>query len=84
MVAYLGYTFVAASVAVATRLLGGEYLFGLINLWESLCMGVLLVKTMKRVLLSQVQTFDKNSTKRNYILLFMAASRFRFSFGSEI
>lgn len=74
MVAYAGYTFVPASVAVATRLLG-DYVFGVITLWESFCMGVLLVKTTKRILISEVQSFDRYSTKRNYVLLFMAASQ---------
>ncbi|KAL0337721.1 UNVERIFIED_CONTAM: protein YIF1B [Sesamum calycinum] len=68
------YTFVGAAVIVAVRLLA-DYLFCVATLWESLCMGVLLVKTMKRILISEVQSFEKNSTKRNYILLFTAAAQ---------
>ncbi|KAL0305146.1 UNVERIFIED_CONTAM: hypothetical protein Sangu_3048300 [Sesamum angustifolium] len=74
MVAYAGYTFVGAAVIVAVRLLA-DYLFCVATLWESLCMGVLLVKTMKRILISEVQSFEKNSTKRNFILLFTAAAQ---------
>ncbi|KAL2227943.1 UNVERIFIED_CONTAM: Protein YIF1A [Sesamum indicum] len=74
MVAYAGYTFVGAAVIVAVRLLA-DFLFCVATLWESLCMGVLLVKTMKRILISEVQSFEKNSTKRNYILLFTAAAQ---------
>ncbi|KAG8367616.1 hypothetical protein BUALT_Bualt16G0090800 [Buddleja alternifolia] len=74
MVSYAGYTFVGAAVIVAVRAFG-DYLFSVVTLWESFCMGVLLVKTMKRILISEVQSFEKNSTRRNYILLLMAAAQ---------
>ncbi|KAK6126969.1 hypothetical protein DH2020_039288 [Rehmannia glutinosa] len=74
MVAYAGYTFVGAAVIVPIRL-SGDCLFIPVTLWQSFCNGVLLVKTMKRILISEVQCFDKNSTKRNYVLLFMAAAQ---------
>ncbi|GFP99880.1 protein yif1b, partial [Phtheirospermum japonicum] len=75
IVAYAGYTFVASAVIVAIRLSSIDCLFFVATLWESFCMGVLLVKTMKRILISEVQSFDKNSTKRNYVLLFMATAQ---------
>lgn len=74
MVAYAGYTYVAATVILGTRMFS-DYLSCAVTLWESLCMAVLMVKTMKRILISEVQSFEKNSTKRNYIMLFMAASQ---------
>lgn len=39
-------------------------------------MGVLLVKTMKRILVAEVPSFEKSqSTKRNYLLLFVAVAQ---------
>lgn len=74
MVAYAGYTFVMASLIVAFRLLW-DGLFCAATLWGSLCMGIFLVKTMKRILISEVRSFEKHSTKRNYLLLLMAFSQ---------
>ncbi|KAL3840663.1 hypothetical protein ACJIZ3_025254 [Penstemon smallii] len=74
IVSYAGYIFVPAAVIILIRLFS-DFLFCAIILWESFCMGVLLVKTMKRILISEVQSFEKNSTKRNYVLLFMATSQ---------
>ncbi|XP_051148546.1 uncharacterized protein LOC127263517 isoform X2 [Andrographis paniculata] len=74
IIAYSGYTFVGASVVLATRLFTSS-LYHAVALFESFCMGVFLVKTMKRILISEVQSFEKNSTKRNYVLLFMASAQ---------
>lgn len=85
VVAYAGYTFVGASEIVGTKTLFGYYINKssllimsvviISSLWASLCTGVLLVKTVKRILISEVQSLGNNnynSIKRNYVLLFMA------------
>ncbi|KAL3820081.1 hypothetical protein ACJIZ3_005986 [Penstemon smallii] len=56
IVSYACYIFVPATVIILI----------------SFCMGVLLMKTLKRMLILEVQSLEKNSTKRNYVLLFMA------------
>lgn len=87
VVAYAGYTFVGASEIVGTKTLFGYYINKssllimsvviISSLWASLCTGVLLVKTVKRILISEVQSLGNNcnSIKRNYVLLFMAVAQ---------
>lgn len=74
VVAYGGYTFIAACVIVLARIFW-DCIFLVITLWESFCMGVLLVKTMKRILMTEVRIVETDSTKRNYLLLFIAISQ---------
>ncbi|XP_016488271.1 uncharacterized protein LOC107808271 isoform X2 [Nicotiana tabacum] len=74
MVAYGGYIFVAASVILIARIIW-DYSFHLITFFECFCMGIFLIKTMKRILIAEVRSFEKHSTKRNYILLFIALSQ---------
>ncbi|XP_071912122.1 uncharacterized protein [Coffea arabica] len=75
LVAYGGYIFTAASVVIISRIIW-DHLFCAITLWESFCMGVFLVKTMKRILISEVKRVDyKHSSKRDYLLLSIAISQ---------
>ncbi|KAL7134507.1 hypothetical protein ABFS83_11G030800 [Erythranthe nasuta] len=84
VVSYAGYTFVGAAVVMAVRVFPhpvrwGNLLFCGATLWESFCMGVLLVKIVKRMLVFEVPIFDKqmcSTNKRNYVLLFVAAAQF--------
>ncbi|XP_021899389.1 protein YIF1B-like [Carica papaya] len=76
VVAYSGYTFVAVSVVLLGRILG-IYCFYFLIFWECLCMGTLLVKIMKRVLIAEVRRSEKHcySSKRNYLLLLVAIAQ---------
>ncbi|XP_059286979.1 uncharacterized protein LOC132040366 isoform X2 [Lycium ferocissimum] len=74
IVAYGGYIFVVASIILLSRIIW-DYAFYLVTIFECFCMGVFLIKTMKRILISEVRSFEKHSTKRNYLLLFMALSQ---------
>ncbi|CAK9174435.1 unnamed protein product [Ilex paraguariensis] len=74
MVSYGGYTFVAASIIVLARIIW-NYSFCVVTVWECFCLAVFLVKTMKRILIAEVRSFENNRTKRNYLLLLMAVSQ---------
>ncbi|KAL8037337.1 hypothetical protein ABFS82_11G032500 [Erythranthe guttata] len=84
VVSYAGYTFVGAAVVMAVRVSPhpvrwAHLMFCGATLWESFCMGVLLVKIVKRILVFEVPIFDKqmySTNKRNYVLLFVAAAQF--------
>ncbi|KAI3932102.1 hypothetical protein MKW92_011834 [Papaver armeniacum] len=60
-------------VAVLGRLVW-SYSYYFVMPWTCLCMGVFLVKTMKRVLFAEVRSSD--SSKHHYLLLFMALVQF--------
>ncbi|KAG6748841.1 hypothetical protein POTOM_048777 [Populus tomentosa] len=77
MVAYAGYTFTGMCVAVLGRITLG-YTYYLIILWTCLCMGIFLIKTMKRTLLSEVRSYD--SSKHQYLLLCTALTQFPLMF----
>ena len=74
IVAYGGYSFVAASVAVLARVVWRASFYG-VALWECLCMGVFFVKTMKRILISEVTSSQKHSSKCHYLLLLVALAQ---------
>lgn len=73
VVAYAGYAFTGVSLAVLGRLLWGPAYYVLLP-WTCLCMGVFLVKTMKRVLYAEVRSYD--SSKHHLLLLFIALAQF--------
>ncbi|CAI9098810.1 OLC1v1035519C1 [Oldenlandia corymbosa var. corymbosa] len=78
LVAYGGYTFIAASLIMTARILLCDHLLWAAILWESLCMGVFLVKTMKRILVSELRSgvdYSISNNKRNYLLLMIAISQ---------
>ncbi|XP_051124092.1 uncharacterized protein LOC127246645 [Andrographis paniculata] len=72
MVAYAGYAFTGLSVAVLGKLLWG-YAYYFLLPWTCVCMGIFLVKTMKRVLFAEVRSFD--SSRHHYLLLFIASAQ---------
>ncbi|KAE9595245.1 putative Yif1 family protein [Lupinus albus] len=72
-VAYAGYTFTGLCIAVLGRIIY-SYSYYFLMPWTCLCMGVFLVKTMKRVLFAEVRTYD--SSKHHYLLLFIALAQF--------
>ncbi|PHU11148.1 hypothetical protein BC332_18078 [Capsicum chinense] len=74
IVAYGGYIFVNASIILICRIIW-DYVFCLVTFFECFCMGVFLIKTMKRILIGEVRSFEKHSTKRNYLLILMALSQ---------
>nr|GMD44257.1 protein YIF1B-like [Ipomoea batatas] len=54
IVAYAGYTFTGLSVAILGKILW-NYSYYFLMPWAGLCMGIFLVKTMKRVLFAERQ-----------------------------
>ncbi|WMV36363.1 hypothetical protein MTR67_029748, partial [Solanum verrucosum] len=74
IVAYSGYIFVNASIILLCRIIW-DYAFYFVTIFECFCMAVFLIKTMKRILIGEVRSFEKHSTKRNYLLLLMALSQ---------
>ncbi|XVE71147.1 hypothetical protein DITRI_Ditri10aG0127100 [Diplodiscus trichospermus] len=74
IVAYGGYTFAAVSVALLSRIVWSQC-FYVVTLWECLCMGMLLVKIMKRILIAEVRSSEKHSSKRHYLLLLVAVAQ---------
>ncbi|KAM7461238.1 hypothetical protein LguiA_029359 [Lonicera macranthoides] len=69
LVAYSGYTFTGVCLAVLGRILWHHSYYVLMP-FTCLCMGIFLVKTMKRVLFAEVRSHD--SSKRHFRLLFIA------------
>ncbi|KAF7822337.1 protein YIF1B-like [Senna tora] len=72
IIAYAGYTFAGMCLAVLGRIILG-YSYYFLMPWTCLCIGVFLVKTMKRVLLADVRSYE--STKTHYLLLFIALAQ---------
>lgn len=73
IVAYAGYAFTGMCVAVLGRIVW-SYSYYFLMPFTCLCMGVFLVKTMKRILFSEVRSYD--SSKQHYFLLFVALAQF--------
>ncbi|XP_031249593.1 protein YIF1B-like [Pistacia vera] len=69
--AYGGYIFVAVSVVLMARIVGG-YCFYVVALWEGVCMGMFLVKILKKILIAAVRIPEKHPSKRHYLLLLVA------------
>ncbi|XP_021907498.1 protein YIF1B-like isoform X1 [Carica papaya] len=72
-VAYAGYTFTGMCMAVLGRITL-SYAYYLIVVWTCLCMGIFLVKTMKRTLFAEVRSY--HSSKNNYLLVGFAFAQF--------
>ncbi|XP_020691386.1 protein YIF1B-B [Dendrobium catenatum] len=75
IVAYGGYAYTGICIGVLARLCW-SYSYYFVMPLMSLCMGVFLVKTMKRVLFSEMRTYEKRSSRQHYVLLFMALAQF--------
>ncbi|KAK8286559.1 hypothetical protein V6Z11_D08G299100 [Gossypium hirsutum] len=71
IVAYGGYTFVAVSITIVWRTIW-SYSLCVVAVWEFLSMGMLLVKIIKRILIAEVRSSEKHSSKRHYLLLRLA------------
>lgn len=75
IIAYGGYAFTGICIGVLARLCW-SYSYYFAMPWMSLCMGVFLVKTMKRVLFTEMRSYEKHSSRQHYVLLFMAIAQF--------
>ena len=75
IVAYGGYAFTGLSLSILVRLIW-SYSYYFVMPWMSFCMGMFLVKTMKRVILSEKRSYEKHSSRQHYLLLFMAIVQF--------
>ncbi|KAG6768708.1 hypothetical protein POTOM_027636 [Populus tomentosa] len=73
MVAYAGYTFTGMCFAVLGKILPG-YSYYILMPCTCLCMGIFLVKTMKRVLFAEVRSVDSN--RHHYLLLLIGLVQF--------
>ncbi|BBN12484.1 protein transport protein YIF1 [Marchantia polymorpha subsp. ruderalis] len=72
VVAYSGYAFVGVSFAILFRILSSYWIVPwVVGLWTGLCMAIFLVKTMKRILFAEVRSYDRDSSRHHYLLLFM-------------
>lgn len=79
VVSYAGYAFVGVSISIMARLVW-HYSYYVVMPLTSLCMAIFLVKTMKRVVFAEVRSFERDSSKHHYLLLFMALAQFPLSF----
>jgi len=73
IIAYAGYTFTGMCLAVLGRIIW-SYSYYFLMPWTGLCMAIFLVKTMKRVLFSEVRSHE--SSKQHYLLLIIALAQF--------
>ncbi|KAL9993604.1 putative Yif1 family protein [Helianthus debilis subsp. tardiflorus] len=73
IIAYAWYAFTGLCLAVLGRIIV-SYSYYFLMSWTCLCMGICLVKTMIRVLFSEVRSFD--SSRHHYLLLFIALAQF--------
>ncbi|CAN1253440.1 hypothetical protein LINPERPRIM_LOCUS8318 [Linum perenne] len=73
IVSYAGYMFTGLCFPVLGKILLG-YSYYFVMPWSCLCMGIFLVKTMKRVLFAEVRSYD--SSRHHYLLLFIALAQF--------
>lgn len=73
VVAYAGYAFTGISLAVFGKIFW-SYSYYFVMPWTCLCMGIFLVKTMKRVLYAEVRSYD--SSRHHYLLLLIALAQF--------
>ncbi|KAJ7557478.1 hypothetical protein O6H91_05G128100 [Diphasiastrum complanatum] len=75
VVSYSGYSFVGICMSVLARMIW-SYSFYIVMPWTSLCMAVFLVKTLKRMLYAESRSYDRDSSRHHYILLFIAVAQF--------
>ncbi|KAI9112028.1 hypothetical protein K1719_016924 [Acacia pycnantha] len=75
IIAYAGYTFTGICLAVLGRLVW-SYSHYVVTPWTSICMGMFLLQTMKRVLFAELRSYD--SSKHRYLLIFIILAQFPF------
>jgi len=75
IVAYAGYAFASMSLAILARIFW-SYSYYFVLPWMSVCLGVFLVKTMKRVILGGARSYEKHSSVHHYLLIFVAVVQF--------
>ncbi|KAK4784684.1 hypothetical protein SAY86_019052 [Trapa natans] len=73
IVAYGGYPFTGLTISVLGKLLV-RYLYYALMPLTCLCMGIFLVKTMKRVLFTEVRNYD--SSRHHFLLLLVGLAQF--------
>jgi hypothetical protein len=75
IVAYAGYGFAGTSLAMLVRVFWSPSYYFVLP-WFSICTGVFLVKTMKRVLLGAPRSYERHPSRNHYFLLFLAVVQF--------
>ena len=74
--AYGGYIFVHVTTQVTVGMFAGHWGYYVALAWGTLCMGVFLVKTLKRILYSQTrQSSSYHSKRQSYMLLGIAMAQ---------
>ena len=74
--AYGGYVFLHVTTQVFVNMFAGHWGYYVALAWGTLCMGVFLVKTLKRILYSQTRQASKQNSKRqSYMLLGIALAQ---------
>ncbi|XP_073525874.1 protein YIF1B-like [Phyllobates terribilis] len=73
IVAFAGYAFVGISLSMLGKMMW-RYAYYVLMPWSSLCMGVFLLRTLKRVLYAEVRSYD--SRRHHYLLLFVVIAQF--------
>lgn len=73
IVAYAGYAFVGISIGILFKTLWSISYYVAMP-WTCLCMGIFLLKTMKRVLYADVRSYD--SRKHHYLLIIIVLAQF--------
>ncbi|KAI3426106.1 hypothetical protein D9Q98_008485 [Chlorella vulgaris] len=76
LAAYAGYPFVAACTSLLAQLAGGGTTYHAVWAYGSLCMAVLLVRSLKRVILQEARTYSIDNSRHNYLLLGLAIFQF--------
>ncbi|GBF88884.1 transport protein [Raphidocelis subcapitata] len=76
LLAYVGYPFVPVCAAVVAKQLGGRAAYYAVWGYGSLCMGVFLVRTMKRVIFQEARQYAHDMKLTNYLLLALAGFQF--------
>ncbi|XP_078435935.1 uncharacterized protein LOC144706777 [Wolffia australiana] len=72
---YGGYAFAGISIGLLGRIVWSHSYY-VVMPWMALCMGIFLVKTMKRVLFTEMRSYDRHSSRHHYLLLFIAVAQF--------
>ncbi|KAJ1692289.1 hypothetical protein LUZ63_008987 [Rhynchospora breviuscula] len=74
IVAYGGYLFTGLSLTIVVSMFWSLSYYVLVP-WLSISMGIFLVKTMQRVLLTEMRSHERHSSRQHYMLLFMGIAQ---------
>ncbi|KAI8463259.1 MAG: YIF1-domain-containing protein [Monoraphidium minutum] len=76
LLAYTGYPFAAVCLSVVAQQLGGRMAYYAVWGYGCTCMGVFMVRTMKRVIFQEARQYGHDMKMTNYLLLALAGFQF--------